>query len=1125
MTVVGVSFGHVEQLELMNRQWRTESLQMVNWGGFEGHHKINFAATATLLSGSSGTGKSTLLDAYIALMMDSNVSFNGASNDSATGRARSNEQRSVLSYVRGKVDMSRESGTGQLTDEVLRGRDASTWSAVAMTWRNDLGERFTALRIYFAPISASQFGDMTMHMAVIDRAFDLFVLEEFAAERFPHRRLSARFDGLTFYDTYQTFAATLHVRLGIGMNGDGARALKLLARIQGGRQVTTVDGLYKSMVLEEPRTFVVADRAINHFDDLKASYDTMKNAEAQVKVLDAIPEVHRTLLEAEAEAVLIDTYKVHSTEKNTPFALWSRRLEAELLGKTVSQNREKYRNATEQFTQGNRDAIATKGEVADIRERQSANGGDALNTIERALESLQQGFKAVAIARTLFDERIEILNRAVTTQDEFDELRCDSENFIASFVERQTALEDENNQSGMIAYPLLATQSELNREFDSLRGREGLVPHDLHAARLTVAQALGVDPLELPFVAELLDMAPRYEEWRQAAELALGGFAVTMLVDQSCLARVRREINSIRMKRRLKFEGADLHQPLRTFPSSDVLPGRFITKDTPFTSWLINRLADRFNYTCVDRSEDLDSTQIGLTITGQTKQNRQGAHGGHGAAGVIGFSNSGRLEEISQDLASIQTELIKLEKKRLAIAARGHDLMQQRDAHRQVADITWSSIDVTSLEIAIEEKEHSRERLLKASDVLKQLKDEEERLTKRLEDLQFATRSAGKDGSQLDIEHGALVAKQDEVNSHLWEMEEDETLAMGETQNHRLNTEFELIEPDPALESFGRSMNALKSKLALQNLQARKDVDNATKILRTTFMRFQEQWARPNLGTEVDSYEGYRDILDELIVEGLHERREKWSHQVNEWSGVDLLALNHAYNESIDEIETRLDPVNEILSRLPFGAGRDRLHITLRRVEGKDIGEFRKELKILSSGTTVEFNYEEAEIRFRRLQKFIDKIRRSNKLSEREYFIDVRKHVYIEAERRDTGGRQLGVYTSLGGKSGGETQELIAFIVGAALRYQLGDVNLSRPRYAPVLLDEGFIKSDSEFAGRAVLAWQGLGFQLIIGSPNDKVTAIEPYMDLLLQVTKNQKNHSHVLPISPHAPAPIAEMI
>ena len=82
----------------------------------------------------------------------------------------------------------------------------------------------------------------------------------------------------------------------------------------------------------------------------------------------------------------------------------------------------------------------------------------------------------------------------------------------------------------------------------------------------------------------------------------------------------------------------------------------------------------------------------------------------------------------------------------------------------------------------------------------------------------------------------------------------------------------------------------------------------------------------------------------------------------------------------------------------------------------------------------------------------------------------------------------------------------MAFIVGAALRYQLGDADLARPRYAPVFLDEGFVKSDSEFTGRAVRAWQVLGFQLIIGAPLDKVTGIEPYMDELYQVTKNAKN-------------------
>ena len=85
----------------------------------------------------------------------------------------------------------------------------------------------------------------------------------------------------------------------------------------------------------------------------------------------------------------------------------------------------------------------------------------------------------------------------------------------------------------------------------------------------------------------------------------------------------------------------------------------------------------------------------------------------------------------------------------------------------------------------------------------------------------------------------------------------------------------------------------------------------------------------------------------------------------------------------------------------------------------------------------------------------------------------------------------------------------MAFIVGAALRYQLGDED-RRPRFAPVFLDEGFIKSDSEFAGRSVQAWKKLGFQLIVGVPLDKVTALEPTMRLILTVTKSPKGYSHL---------------
>ena len=104
------------------------------------------------------------------------------------------------------------------------------------------------------------------------------------------------------------------------------------------------------------------------------------------------------------------------------------------------------------------------------------------------------------------------------------------------------------------------------------------------------------------------------------------------------------------------------------------------------------------------------------------------------------------------------------------------------------------------------------------------------------------------------------------------------------------------------------------------------------------------------------------------------------------------------------------------------------------------------------------------------------------------------------------------MYDHIGEKSGGESQELVAFIVGAALRYQLGDAGAARPRYAPVFLDEALIKADAHFTGRAIGAWRGLGFQLVIGAPNDKHSAIEPHVDAEYLILKNAEGRSWAKP-------------
>ena len=208
----------------------------------------------TMISGASGVGKSTILDAYTALMMPSDTKFNGASNDAVAGRARGVGQRNLLSYLRGAVDVVDDPRTGRPVEKLLRGKGTDTWGAVAMTFVNDQGGRFTALRTYYVPRRATRSGEVQMQLATHEGALMLDALEVAVPERFHATTLKKLFPGIRVHRTYAEFSAVLHARLGIGANGDGAKALRLLSRIQAGNQVRSVDELYKDMVLERPTT-------------------------------------------------------------------------------------------------------------------------------------------------------------------------------------------------------------------------------------------------------------------------------------------------------------------------------------------------------------------------------------------------------------------------------------------------------------------------------------------------------------------------------------------------------------------------------------------------------------------------------------------------------------------------------------------------------------------------------------------------------------------------------------------------------------------------------------------------------------------------------------------------------
>jgi len=1107
-------------------QWRAETFQMVNWGGFQGHHSIAIASTATLISGASGTGKSSLMDAYLALMMPSDTPFNGASNDAGSGRARSADQRNLMTYLKGKTDSNREADTGELHDQVLRGVDSATWGAVAMTFIDDNARRFTVLRAYFVPRGATKFGEITMKMATMDGVLDLRDLAESVESKFDKRVLKNQFPAIDVFDTYAAFSQTLYTRLGIGAGGEGGKALRLLARIQAGQQVKSVDGLYKSMVLEEPATFAAADKAVAHFEDLERSYGAMLTEAQKAAVLERLPEYYATYETSTAKAAMIDTFGVHRAG-DTPFVLWSLATEADLLDKAADTNRAARRENHTEFTRA-RDAETTlKSRVAAVQRQQRENGGDVLVSLQSDLAQLEDRHSDIIAERAKLTERTTALEITVDSEADFRTASTDAEAFIAAFPATEREFEKKRTARQKEAYPIEEQMRALKQEKTFLTGRESLVPQYLHNARVMIAEAAGLDIDDLPFVAELIEIAPGEEAWRRAAEVTLSSLVRVMLVDESRLRELSEAIDPLQIPVRIHFEGVRLEKHTEVDSDSRYVSGKLVFKNSPFSGWVQDRVrASGVDALCVTDPADLAGSGARVTQAGQTRNGKRGAHGfNKDQKPIIGFSSQARLDEITVDLATLSERVTVLAAQASDLSNRIAHLRQSKDAHQYILDTDWAGIDVDAAASRIAEKTAESERVLASSDVLRSLQDEEERLVGELEEAQKQKHTAERDTAALAAEQSGIVDRQDAVSVQLARIAADESVVLTDEHSEHLTAHFAAVSPQDDLASFTGGLARLRDRLTQQSAQDRQSALSARDSLVTIFVTFQERWPDPNIGVSLDSYTSYRDILDAVHTLGLHERRQEWKRRLSKWSGQDLVPLIGAFNTSIEEIEDRLRPINEILTTLPFGAGRDRLKIVLRRLHRDEGTAFRKELKALSSGSTEEFTDDETENRFQRLQAFMAKIRRDDEgtrgASERDLLLDVRKHVEITAVRTTPDGVEVSTYSSLGGKSGGESQELVAFVVGAALRFQLGDESRTRPRFAPVFLDEGFVKSDSEFAGRSVAAWKGLGFQLIVGSPLDKVTALEPSMDLVLSMTKNTTTgYSYITPLATAASTP-----
>jgi len=1100
------------------QQWRLDALLLCNWGGFDGVHEIDLSGLSTLISGVSGAGKSTVLDAWTTLLTPA-MPLNAASND-AGARTRGDGIRNTLTYVRGQYGVADRSD--REVPLVLRGASypgpldtdpQDTWSAIAATFVSTAGIHYTFLRTFFAPREAVNPGDMKPQYAIfVGKLTTRHVhdyLEPAARDSEFSKPALERLPGLRVLLS-SGYNEELQQQLGIGAHGAGDKALKLLADIQRGKPVSRVSRLFQDLVLDRPITFEKADKVIQSFDGLDKMHTQMKDAEDQLRVLDGLDTDHAAMTDAMAEIAEIDTLGLTNPDRSR-FLYWAHQHKAELHTEEALLVDEEHQRAVAALAERKKDvADGWSAFQAAHDEYLGAGGGDA-DSIRVELKRSQEAQRRVEGYRHRFADKTGVLGIDLPEKvEEFTGAQQQARRFLSAYPDALRDLKDRSAAVQGIKWGLNDKIKQNEEEISRLSRTTGNIDGRLTAVRDQFAAAAGLATSDLPFVGELLDVLPDWEHWRKAADAELGGFANSLVLDEQIQKGFQRTIDKLPdLRRRVTFRGVPIDL-LADPPLDDrFLAGRLLVKDGPFAGWLRRHINTAYDLLCVESADDLADDKIQrITIAGQSKRGTRGAHGSTGR--VIGFSNVGRRTELQEEITQWRKDLEPIETQLRALEDAEQELNVQQAALQHVADAQWDDLDLarTQGDVYRAEKELNRLTQDRNLEALEGRRDEARKSYEQAVDARALQKAAVEDiaarAKALEAETATLAALLDSWSS-------DSSVVPTAEQVDDLNTRLGRLADstwDGSPTGFDNAVGTLRLILEKDLGTATSKRDTAAGQITVRFREYQahESWRSDSRGDTLVDYEDYLTVLNDLRDRGLHAQRRKWARAVIEWSGEDLSELIQSYRRAQDDIDERLRPVREILTSVPFGREGHTLDIEATHRSPAPVAAFLHELRTLASGA-MEPDATDAQVldKFNAIRTVVARIR--NGKDERSALLDIRRHLAVKAR---AGGL---VYDHIGDLSGGEGQMITAFIVGAALRYHLGDEKRHRPRFAPVVLDEAFIKADGEYTGSAVEAWKQLGFQLVVGAPEEKVNSLEAALDLSVVVTKNPEHYSYANPI------------
>lgn len=1113
-------------------QMRLALVQVVNWGTFHGAHTMHVDRNGTLLTGNSGVGKSTLFDAMLRVF-----DARPRSNEAAAQRSGAVEdKRTTFTYMRGKVG---DKAVGEGSASAFQ-RPGATWSAVALTFDNAAGTRVTVSALFDLPKNGTE--SSVGRFYLIDNVpLDLEAVEGIADKRFTKGALETIFPHAQVFDVHKAFAERFRRLLGISSD----QALPLLRVIQAGKGLGgSVNTFFRDQVLDAPATLAAADDVVEEFSNLMSIRQRLEDVRQQRDQLAPVPGLNREYAQS-----LLDANRLRELA-GEEFEAYKQKLAVTVHQKTLARFKELAQAKAKELgaERAVRDGLAK--ELRQLETDYNNQGGNAISAIEQSLENARVGLKLrrqveEAAQQALADAGLQLEWSAEGWEQAHEQAAA-----------RSAELKDDSQALQELRFEAFDAHASRKRELAaaeqelvSLKTRKSLLPPSSIENRAAIAAATGIPEDRMPFAGELMDLAEGQERWRPAAERALRSLATTLLVPGEHFGAVTRYLNDHSVRGALR--AVDVSKPLAggALAVEDVRDGDLLTKlDILATGaaaeageWVRERIALDFAYPCVEDPDELAALDKGLSLGGVVKRNRHTVEKDDRFTSrqdyVLGFDNAAKLELVAGQVEDLRQEVAKAAELAQSREDSHQGMSRQLDALRRIAedDRPWEQV---SAAVAADELARIEQRLKDALAAQADLEPLRATIEEARQKHQSSTESAAVLQSEykaLDRQLTAADALLDAARERLAQAPpSDATVTALEPYFAEFGDVTEMHELDNLA---NRVRTALLGDLHAAESRGQATAERLTRI----FEGFVREWGSAisaDHGTSIGAASEFEARYHAIVNDGLPAQEAEFRQFFNQRTHESFSTLLHLLDEERRSITSRILPLNGILSQVNFHEG-SYLELDIKQTLPPTAKQFKDAIqnalkarhtrpaKADSAKADTQGRDDDAELtaRYKSLETLVKRLG-SQAPEDRRWraeVLDVRGHLFIQCkEHREVtapsskgkgGGKKTEVFmhADTGSMSGGERQRFTAFIMAAALSYQLGIAEQGFTTYGTVMMDEAFVLASEEFAGAGIKALHEFGFQLLLAAP-ENVIDLSRHLGSVTEILRDRRtNRSGVL--------------